>query len=154
MIIVQVFPENLLQHTYADPDNPDRLVGRSEVGRRQAYIDQLEDLLPASIGAKRLLVQMIKDCLRNDPTQRPTAERLVTALEGMKEVIEGPCGELAIVDAVRQVKTTKALKTRSEDKINELAAKDEEIQQLQRELEVGHSERPLISSFLSLAIYL
>ena len=134
---MQVFPGNLLQHTYADPDNPNRLIGRSEVGRRQAYFDQLEDLLPASGEVKCLLIQMIKDCLRNAPTQRPTAEQLVTALEGIKGVIEGDYGELATVDAVRQVRTMKALKSRSKDKLNELAAKDEQIQQLQQQLVVN-----------------
>ena len=134
---MQVFPGNLLQHTYADPDNPNRLIGRSEVGRRQAYFDQLEDLLPASGEVKCLLIQMIKDCLRNAPTQRPTAEQLVTALEGIKGVIEGGYGELATVDAVRQVRTMKALKSRSEGKLNELAAKDEQIQQLQQQLAVN-----------------
>ena len=106
------------------------------MGRRQAYFDQLEDLLPAPGGVKCLLIQMIKDCLRNDPTQRPTAEQLVTALEGMKGAIEGGYGELATVDAVRQVRTLKALKNRSEDKLNELAAKEEQIQQLQQQLAV------------------
>ena len=79
---------------------------------------------------------MIKDCLRNAPTQRPTAEQLLTALEGMKGIIEGAYGELATVDAVRQVRTMKALKSRSEGKFNESAAKDEQIQQLQQQLAV------------------
>ena len=135
-ITVQVFPDKLFQPTYADPDDPDRLVGRSEVGRRQAYFDHLEALLPAPDEVRRLLIQMIKDCLRNVPAQRPTAEQLVSALEGMKGAIEGGYGELATVDAVRQVRTMKALKSRSEDKVNELAAKDEQIQQLQLQLAV------------------
>ena len=126
-----MFPGDLLQPTFADPDHPGRLVGRSEVGRRQAYFDQLEDLLPG--GVRRLLIQMIKDCLRNDPSQRPTAEQLVTALEGMKGDIEGPCGELATMDAVRQVKIAKALK---KEKVDKLTAKDQEIQQLHQQLEV------------------
>ena len=128
-----MFPGDLLQPTYADPDNPDRLVGRSEVGRRQAYFDQLEDLLSAPGGVRRHLVQMMKDCLRNDPSQRPTAEQLVTVLEGMKGDVEGPCGELATMDAMRQVKTAKALK---KEKVDQLAVKDQEIQQLQQQLEV------------------
>ena len=135
-ITVKVFPGNLLQSTYADPDDPDRLVGRSEVGRRQVYFDQLEPQLAASDEVRRLLIQMIKDCLRNAPYQRPTAEQLVRALEGMKGAIEGGYGELATVDAVRQVRTMKALKSRSEDKVNELTAKDEQIQQLQLQLAV------------------
>ena len=105
------------------------------------YFDQLEDLLPAPSGVKCLLVQMIKDCLQNDPTERPTAEQLVTALEGMKGDIEGGYEELATVDAVRQVRTLKALKSRSEDKVNELAAKDEEIQQLRQQLEVRPTQK-------------
>ena len=84
---------------------------------------------------------MIKDCLRNVPAQRPTAEQLVTALEGMKVVIEGDYGELATMDAVRWVRTIKALKSRSDDKVNELAAKDEQIQQLQQQLAVRFSIR-------------
>ena len=42
------------------------------------------------------------------------------------------------MDAVRQVRTMKALKSRSEDKLNELAAKDEQIQQLQQQLAVRY----------------
>ena len=98
------------------------------------YFDQLEDLLPG--GVRLLLIQMIKDCLRNTPSQRSTAEQLVTALEGMKGVIEGDYGELATVDAVRQVRTMKALKSKSEDKLDMLAAKDEQIHQLQQQLAV------------------
>ena len=110
------------------------MVGRSEVGRRQAYIDQLEYLLPG--GIRRPLIQMIKDCLRNVPAQRPTAEQLVTALDELKLVIEGDYGELATVDAVRRVRTMKALKSQSDDKINELTAKDEQMQQLQQQIAV------------------
>ena len=103
------------------------------MGRRQTYFDQLEDLLSAPGRVRRHLVQMIKGCLRNAPSQRPTAEQLVTVLEGMKGDIEGPCGELATMDAVRQVKIAKALK---KEKVDQLAAKDQEIQQLQHQLEV------------------
>jgi hypothetical protein len=77
---------------------------------------------------------LIKTCLHNDPSQRPTAEQLVTALEEVKGDIEGPCGELATMDAARQVKTTMALK---KEKLNQLATKDQEIQQLQHQLEVN-----------------
>ena len=118
-----MFPSDLLEHNYADPDNPGKLVGRTEVERRQLYFDQVEGNVQ--------LVQLIKTCLDNDPAQRPTAEQLVTELEGMKGDIEGPCGKLATIDAVRQVMTAMALKERSEEKLDELAAKEEEIQQLQ-----------------------
>ena len=105
------------------------------MGRRERYFEQLEDLLSGPV--RQVLVPLIKECLQNAPSQRPTAEQLVTALEEMKADIEGDYGALATVDAVRQVKTMKALKAKSNDRVNELAAKEEEIQQLQHQLEVA-----------------
>ena len=102
------------------------------MGRRKTYFDQLEDLLPG--GGKHCLIQMIKDCLRNAPSQRPTAEQILTTLEEVKGDIEGPCGELTTIDAVRQVKTAIALK---KEKADQLAEKDLEIQRLQQQLEVA-----------------
>ena len=99
-------------------------MGRSEVERRQPYFEQLEG---------KALVPLIKTCLHNDPSQRPTAEQLVTELEEVKGGIEGPCGELATMDAARQVKTAMALK---KEKVDQLVAKDQEIQRLQQQLEV------------------
>ena len=122
-----MFPGDLLEPNYADPNDPDQLMARTEVERRQPYFDQLEG---------RTLVSLIKTCLYNSPSRRPSAEQLVTALEQARATIEGAYGELATVDAVRQVRTMKALKSRSDDKVNELAAKDEEIEQLQHLLEV------------------
>ena len=122
-----MFPGDLLEPNYTDPNDPEQLMARTEVERRQCYFDQLRE---------ETLVPLIKSCLHNSPLRRPSAEQLVTALEGMKDIIEGVYGELATVDAVRQVRTMKALKSRSEDKLNELAAKDEQIQQLQQQLAV------------------
>ena len=68
-------------------------------------------------------MEMIKQCLDNVPQERPTTERLVTVLEGMREDVEGPCGKLATVDAVRQVMTVRALKEKSVEKVNELTAR-------------------------------
>ena len=130
-----MFPGDLLEHTFPDPNNPRQLMGRSEVDRRGTYLECLERvLLRESAGYP--LVGVVKQCLENIPEERPTAEQLVTALEGTKGAIEGGFGELATVDAVRQVWTMKALKSRSEGKINELTAKDEQIQQLQLQLAV------------------
>ena len=56
----------------------------------------------------------------------------------MKADIEGPYGEVARADAVRQVVTMRALKKREaevRERTDESAAKDEEIHQLQQELE-------------------
>ena len=55
-------------------------------------------------------MQFIKDCLHTLPSKRPTAEKLVTLLKEMKAGIEGPYGELAKFDAIKQVATMKTLK--------------------------------------------
>ena len=78
---------------------------------------------------------VVKQCLENIPEERPTAEQLVRVLEGLKGDIEGPCGEMMTVDAVRQVKMSVALK-KSKDNADKLSVKEEEIQQLQQQLEV------------------
>ena len=113
-----------MKPNYIDPSNPGRLLGRSEVERRQPYFDQLEG---------KTLVPLVKTCLHNDPSQRPTAEQLMIALGEVKGDIEGPCGELTTMDAVRQVKTAMVLE---KEKVDQLAEKDWEIQQLQQQLEV------------------
>ena len=78
---------------------------------------------------------VVKQCLENIPEERPTTEQLVRVLEGLKGDIEGPYGEMMIVDAVRQVKMSTALK-KTKDNADKLSVKEEEIQQLQQQLEV------------------
>ena len=129
-----MFPGDLLEHTYPDPNNPRELLARSEVRRRGNYFECLEGKLD-KWNAGYPLVGVVKQCLENIPEERPTAEQLVRVLEGLKGDIEGTCGELTIVDAVRQVKTAMALK-KSKEKVDELTAKEEEIQQLQQQLQV------------------
>ena len=135
-LVIQTFPGNLLEPTYMDPEDRHRLVARSEAERRRQYIGQLESKLPS--GDHHPFVQLVKRCLHNDPSERPTSEELMTSLEEMKADIEGPYGEVARADAVRQVVTTRALRKRETEvrrKTDESAAKDEEIHQLQQELE-------------------
>ena len=111
-------------------------MGRSEAERRQKYIEQLEDNFLK--GGRHPFIQLVKRCLKNNPLDRPTAEEVMSSLEEMKADIEGPCGEVARADAVRQVVMMRAILGRETEvrrKTNESAAKDEEIQQLQQELE-------------------
>ena len=110
-------------------------MGRSEVERRQEYFDQLQQKLQ---GGQHPFVQFTKDCLHTLPSKRPTAEELVTLLKRMKADIEGPYGELAKFEAVKQVMTTKIFKMKDAEvrkKANEIQVKDEEIQRLHLRLE-------------------
>ena len=109
---------------------------RSESERRQVYIDQLDRKLPDC--GHHPLVQLVKHCLKNTPSQRPTAEEVLTSLEEMKAVIDGPCGDVSRADAVRQVVMMRAILGRETEvwrKTDESAAKGEEIHHLQQELE-------------------
>ena len=104
--------------------------------RRGPYIEQLERKLPDF--GHHPFVQLVKQCLRNTPSQRPTSEELITSLEEMKSGIEGPCGDVVRADAVRQVVMMRAILGREaevREKTDESAAKDEEIHQLRQELE-------------------
>ena len=151
-----MFPGDLLEPNYPDPENPDRLTGRTEVERRGEYFEQLEQ---SAFRQHQSMIQLTKDCLHNTPSRRPTAEQLVVALEGMKADIEGPYGEFSKLDAVRQIAIMKALRGKEADvreetdelrektdelrektdelreKTDELTEKDGEIQQLQQQLQ-------------------
>ena len=100
------------------------------------YFDQLEIVLPG--GNRHRLIQLIKGCLRNDPSQRPTAEQLVSGFEEMKTDVEGSYGQLAKVDAVRQVMTMKTFQQHQKENTDEVIAKEEEIQQLRQQLQVTY----------------
>ena len=128
-----MYPGDLLESTYPDPDNPEVVLGRSEVERRIVYIDQLEKELRD--GERHPLIRLTKQCLQNAPSRRPTTEQLVTELQGMREDIEGPCGAVARIDAVRQVVTMREILGRENDireKTQELMTRDEEIIQLRQ----------------------
>ena len=133
---MQMFPGNLLEPTYADPENRRRLLARSEVDRRRQYIEQLEENLPR--GRRHPFVQLVNRCLQNEPSDRPTSEELITSLEEIRATTEGIYGDVARADAVRQVVMMRAILGREaevREKTDESAAKDEEIHQLQQELE-------------------
>ena len=128
-----MFPGDLLEPTYTDQGH---LLARSEVERRSNYIDQLNYQLPKN--GRHPFVQLVSRCLHNEPPQRPTAEEVIASLVEMKADIEGPYGEVAKADAVRQVVMMRALRKRDtevREKSAESAAKDVEIHELQEELE-------------------
>ena len=149
--LLQIFPGDLLEPTYSDPNIQENLLARSEVERRQVYIDQLGTKLPNR--GHHPLVQLVKCCLKNTASQRPTAENVLRSLEEMKPVIDGPCGEVAKIDAVRQVVMMRVILGRERDlrrKTDESAAKDEEIHHLQHELGQEQVSTKLILRVLQL----
>ena len=119
--LLQVFPGTLLPHNYADRQNPDHLLARSEVERRRDYIQPLH----GQLGEQHPLVQLVHQCLHNTPARRPSAEELLHQLEAVRAQIEGQYGQLVKVDV---------------EKVRLLREKDTEIRRLQQQmqrLEVG-----------------
>ena len=132
---MQVFPGDLLEPNYVDPENLDKLVARSEVDRREIAFEQLE-------AEHHCFEQLIKDCLNNIPARRPTAQQLVTSLTQLRSEIEGPFGEVSRADAVRHAVTMKALIEKQAtitEQSDAVDAKDDEIQRLQLQIEVQYN---------------
>ena len=97
---MQEFPGALLPYTYRDPENPRRRLARTEVQRRDEYIRQLHQQL----GEQHPLVLLVKQCLDDEPSERPSAQELLQQLEGMRIQIEDPYQHLNKLEAVRMLK--------------------------------------------------
>ncbi len=98
------FPDDIIP----DPTNPDRLVGRNEVQRRELYIKKL--------GQDHPLKELITSCLSNAPDRRPSA-----------------CVVLQTIESVQASFPRKFLSKFEADQL--LAVAQEEAKQLRAELE-------------------
>ena len=106
-------------------------MGRTEVERRECYFTQLE---MRGLGNQHPLVEMVRCCLDNQPSVRPTSGQLVTALEGMRVDIDGPLGDAARISVMQQIASVRAIRERDA----EIRQKNEEIQELQQQLQIQH----------------
>ena len=80
--IIQSPVHPLLPSTYTDDEG---LHARSEVKRREQYLEKAEELL----GEEHSLVVLVKQCLHNYPAQRPQTADLVTRLQDTSHTLEG-----------------------------------------------------------------
>ncbi len=71
--------------THSDQHNPGRVIGRTEVERREVYMKKLENLL---LESHPVLVEMVTNCLHNTPQTRPTAEQLLETLTPVQDAME------------------------------------------------------------------
>ncbi len=96
-----------------DPHNPGRVIGRTEVERREVYMKKLENQL---LKSHPILVEMVTNCLHNDPQTRPTAEQLLGRLQPIKkEMTLFYGGTLVNVTHVLHVKELKEKDKRIKD---------------------------------------
>ena len=80
-----MFPGELLSATDMDPDNPGQVIGRTEVKRREVYMKKLEVQFSES---HPVLVQLVSQCLHNNPHTRPSSEQLLGRLCAVKTEVE------------------------------------------------------------------
>ena len=117
IFILQMFPGDLLAATQADPYNPGRVIGRTEVERRDVYMKKLEGQFSES---HPVLLQLMSQCLDNDPQTRPSSEEILDRLQGKKKEIEriygGHTGAMLNIGSILAVKDMKS----KDKKIKEL----------------------------------
>ena len=138
----QVFPGDLLPYTYPDPDNPGHVCGRSEVERRAEYIQPLQEQL----GEQHPLLQLVCQCLHNEPAQRPSAEELLQQLKATRLQIERAYGsrQQAKVEMARLQEAMMSVFSLRETEVGE---KDGKIERLRHDLQ-DIQVRTCTSSFL------
>ena len=78
-VLTEMFPYELLPSVEPDPQNPDNLIPRSEVQRREKYFTILRSKL--SKKKHQPLRNLVECCLHNAPSRRPTALELHTNLQ-------------------------------------------------------------------------
>jgi len=96
--VIQAFPMPTAS-TYTDPESK-TVVARSEIERRQRFIDKMEQqLLPSP------LKQLIVECLCNDSDQRPSTEKVVQQLAELQSQVADPyqhMGKLEMIKAMEE----------------------------------------------------
>ena len=86
--LTQTFPKDLKPATYRDPRTR-RIVGRSEIERREHYIQPMQ----AALGETHPLVKLTLDCLEYDPEDRPSAVDVLRRLEEVGRTVPQNCTE-------------------------------------------------------------
>ena len=133
-----MFPGSLLPPNFPDPENPEHLMGRSEVERRRDYIQPLHVL----VGEEHPLVRLVHQCLHNTPARRPSAKKLLQQLEAVRAQIEGgPYGQLVSVN-MEKVKMVRALR----EKDTEIGQLQQQMQQLEVDMVQGYSTEYLMNT--------
>ena len=113
-----MFPGEILSATDMDPDNPGQVIGRTEVKRREVYMKKLEVQFSES---HPVLVQLVSQCLHNNPHTRPSSEELLGRLRTVKSAVEKMYGG----NVGRQLNISNVLL------VKEMKTKDNRIEELQ-----------------------
>ena len=118
-----MFPGELLSATDMDPDNPGQVIGRTEVKHREVYMKKLEVQFSES---HPVLVQLVSQCLNNNPHTRLSSEELLGRLRAVKTAVEKMYGG----SMWRQLNIYNVLL------VKEMKTKDSRIEELQVKFDI------------------
>ena len=107
----------------ASPDDPDQLIALNEAQRREEYLQLIRSSAP--------LMELIQRCLKNNPSQRPNAEGILSQLQQAVSRLPPPPAENKLESAV----LAKALRSEKHGLSEQL----EELQRAQERMELAHS---------------
>ena len=155
--VVQEFPEPTAA-TCMDPNNRGVIMARTEAERRARYIEQLHEGHP--------LIRLVRECLENDPSRRPSANQVLSQLEQLKNRIEDPYEHMTKIDMMGALREKDAALREKDIVLRErdsaiaeleerVGIKDAEIQRLNPE-RIHHMEvsmLPLTYNCLTIVSY-
>ena len=111
--LTQTFPKDLKPSTYRNPRTR-RIVGRSEIERREHYIQPMQ----AALGETHPLVNLTLDCLEYDLEDRPSAVDVLRSLKEVGQTVPGNCTETKL-ELIQQI-------VRNDVEIDDLISRNEE----------------------------
>ena len=129
--LTQTFPKDLKPATYQDPASR-RIVGRSEIERREHYIQPMQ----ATFGETHSLVKLTLGCLEYDPKDRPSAVEVSRQLEEFGRTFPLNCTETKL-ELIQQIQQNQVEHRRQ---IGELQAANNQISRLQVEKQELHQQ--------------
>ena len=95
--LTQTFPDDLKPHTYFD-ETAQRIIGRSEIERRENYVEQMN----TALGKTHPLVELTLDCLRYLPENRPSVVEVLRRLEEVGRTVPQICTETKL-ELIKQI---------------------------------------------------
>ena len=129
--LTQRFPHKVLAQVYQDQH--DKVVVRSELERREEYMQQIY----RQFHDDHPLVQMIKQCLGSFPKNRPSIHQVVQLLERARgEIDDAECH----MDRLVLVQTVKEQNQQIESHELQILSKNQRIGTLQQEMQSKEQE--------------
>jgi len=79
-----------------DPNDPDKLIPKSEVQRREDYFRDM--------GESHQLMDLTKHCLHNSPVKRPDDLTIIKVIEESKEMVPPTLNKIQLIEGMRELK--------------------------------------------------